>query len=118
MTDLHVDEWIAAYALGALDLDTAERVHSHLGACTRCRDLTLRALHTACALPFSLPLYSAPSELKTRVLRSARDSAGHGDSAADLFAAKAAAANTAPPDRGGATAKTRRAGISATVAWT
>ncbi len=75
MIEPHEDDSIAAYALGALDLETAERVHAHLGACPRCRALTLRALHAACALPFLLPLYAAPADLKARVLGAAQTGA-------------------------------------------
>jgi hypothetical protein len=97
VTEGHEDDSIAAYALGALGLETAERVHAHLSNCPRCRALTLRALHAACALPFSLPLYVAPVELKSRVLHAAQ--AGVVDQAVTTKAATTVvpAKESAPP---------------------
>ncbi|HXT35447.1 MAG TPA: anti-sigma factor [Chloroflexota bacterium] len=76
MNSPHPEDALPAYALGALDLESAEQVHSHLSQCPSCRVLTLRALHGACTLPFSLAAYPVPPEVKERVVGRAKAIAG------------------------------------------
>ncbi|HEY8284992.1 MAG TPA: anti-sigma factor [Chloroflexota bacterium] len=68
MNDEHPNDALPAYALGALDLESAEHVHGHLSQCPSCRDRALRALHGVCTLPFSLTAYPVPPEVKQRIL--------------------------------------------------
>jgi hypothetical protein len=119
VTEPHEDESIAAYALGALNLESAERVHGHLGTCPRCRALTLRALHAACALPFSLPLYAAPAELKDRVLRAAQGSASDRGATTEVAAEAEAPAEqtTIPSMPAPASVQLDRRTIAARPAW-
>jgi hypothetical protein len=115
VTEGHEDDSIAAYALGALDLETAERVHAHLSNCPRCRALTLRALHAACALPFSLPLYVAPAELKSRVLGAAK--AGVVDRAVTAEASTATVVPTKVPALPQEPARQFRTTVPRQVPW-
>ena len=76
MNSPHPEDALPAYALGALDLESAEHVHTHLSQCPACRVLTLRALHGACTLPFALDVYPVPPEVKQRVVARAKAIAG------------------------------------------
>jgi anti-sigma-K factor RskA len=66
----HVDELIAAHALGALDSDEERRVEQHLAECERCR-LELRQFEAvAGALAYTAPPAVPPPDLRDRILAS------------------------------------------------
>jgi anti-sigma-K factor RskA len=59
----------AAYALGALEPDEAERFKAHLEDCVICRDELSAFQQVAGALPMAAPQYRAPRGLRRRVLK-------------------------------------------------
>jgi anti-sigma factor RsiW len=60
----HVDDLVAAYALGALDADEAAAVDAHIRGCRDCeRDLG-NAERTAGMLAYTAPLYSPAPDVK------------------------------------------------------
>jgi anti-sigma-K factor RskA len=62
----------AAYALGALEPDEAERFSAHLDECVICRDELTAFQQIAGALPMAAPQYRAPRALRRRVLTQVR----------------------------------------------
>jgi anti-sigma-K factor RskA len=65
----------AAYALGALEPDEAERFRTHLDECVVCRDELTAFQQVAGALPMAAPQYRAPRSLRRRVLNEVRTEA-------------------------------------------
>ncbi len=65
----------AAYALGALEPDEAERFRTHLDDCVVCRDELTAFQQVAGALPMAAPQYRAPRRLRRRVLTQVRTEA-------------------------------------------
>ena len=65
----------AAYALGALEPDEAERFRAHLDECVVCRDELSAFQQVAGALPMAAPQYRAPRGLRRRVLTQVRTEA-------------------------------------------
>ena len=63
----HIDAW----ALGALDVDDARALESHLSACAACAELADAARHDAAAIALAVPLHASSSALKARVMASA-----------------------------------------------
>lgn len=74
MTD-HVLDDLEAYALGALDQASAERVASHLASCESCRAYAASLAEVVGALPDSVPLREPRPGLRERVLAAARTGA-------------------------------------------
>jgi anti-sigma factor RsiW len=62
----------AAYALGALEPDEAERFRAHLEGCVICRDELSAFQQVAGALPMAAPQHPAPRGLRRKVLRQVR----------------------------------------------
>jgi anti-sigma-K factor RskA len=62
----------AAYALGALDPDEADRFAIHLDSCAVCRDELAAFQHVASVLPLAVPQIPAPKRLRRRLLSAAR----------------------------------------------
>jgi anti-sigma-K factor RskA/putative zinc finger protein len=71
MTD-HVLDDLEAYALGALDHASAERVASHLATCQSCRAEAASLAEVVGALSDSVALREPRAELRERVLAAAR----------------------------------------------
>jgi anti-sigma-K factor RskA len=65
----------AAYALGALEPDEAERFRAHLDECVVCRDELTAFQQVAGALPMAAPQYRTPRGLRRRVLTQVRTEA-------------------------------------------
>lgn len=65
----------AAYALGALEPDEAERFRAHLDECAICRDELSAFQQVAGALPMAAPQYRVPRGLRRRVLTQVRTEA-------------------------------------------
>jgi hypothetical protein len=68
----HVYDELEAYALGALDPASAERVASHLAACKPCRTEAASLAEVVAALPDSVALREPRAALRERVLAAAR----------------------------------------------
>jgi hypothetical protein len=68
----HVLDELEAYALGALDHASAERVAAHLGACHSCRAEAASLADVVGALPDSVTLREPRAALRERVLAAAR----------------------------------------------
>lgn len=66
-----VREQLDAWALGALDGDDAHRVEQHVATCDECRALADGVRDTAAALALAVPLRSASSSLKAKVMAGA-----------------------------------------------
>jgi anti-sigma-K factor RskA len=65
----------AAYVLGALEPDEAERFERHLEGCVVCRDEVAALQATVDALPMAAPQVALPRSLRRRILKDAsRDS--------------------------------------------
>ncbi len=62
----------AAYVLGALDRDEAERFHRHAAACPECRAELQSLAAAARLLPLSAPQLELPAPLRRRVLAEVR----------------------------------------------
>lgn len=62
----------AAYLLGALDPEEAERFRLHAESCVVCRDELFTLQHVVDALPLTAPQYRAPRALRRRVMRHVR----------------------------------------------
>jgi anti-sigma-K factor RskA len=71
----------AAYALGALEPEEAERFRRHLASCTVCRDEVAAFQPAAEALPMAAPEYPVPRALRRRVLRAVRAERGRAPAA-------------------------------------
>lgn len=80
----HVDDLVAAYALGALEADESAAVDAHIRGCATCERALGDAERAASMLPFIVPLHTPP--LDTKVALFARVS----------HAQKAAAASSVP----------------------
>jgi hypothetical protein len=63
----------AAYALGSLEPAEAEAFRRHLEECVVCRDELAAFGRVVDVLPMAVPQYEAPSGLRRRVLRAARE---------------------------------------------
>ncbi len=59
----------AAYVLGALEPDEAERYRRHLGRCAACREEVTSMRPVTDALLVAVPQYRSPARLRRRVLR-------------------------------------------------
>lgn len=68
----HVQDDLEAYALGALDQASAERVASHLAACESCRAEAASLADVVAALPDSVALREPRAALRERILAAAR----------------------------------------------
>ena len=68
----HVQDELEAYALGALDQASAERVASHLAACHSCRAEAASLAEVVASLPDTVALREPRSALRERVLAAAR----------------------------------------------
>jgi hypothetical protein len=68
----HVQDELEAYALGALDHASAERVASHLAVCQSCRTEAASLAEVVAALPDSVALREPRAGLRERVLAAAR----------------------------------------------
>lgn len=64
----HVDNFIDAYALGALEPDEIAWVEAHLEDCPRCRELAREARAVASTLLVDVPLVEPPAALRQHVL--------------------------------------------------
>lgn len=84
----HIDDVIAAYALGALDEDDVVRVEEHLQGCAVCRMDLRQMTEVVGLLPESLHPVQPPPHLKDRVVQAARTEAR----GADIQQLRAAAA--------------------------
>jgi len=71
MTD-HVQDELEAYALGALDRDTAERVARHLAMCPSCRKDAASLAEIVGTLPDTVTLREPTGVLRDRILAAAR----------------------------------------------
>ena len=71
----HVLDDLDAYALGALDRATAERVAAHLAECPSCRRQAAELAEVVAALPDAVALREPPPDLRGRLLTSAREPA-------------------------------------------
>lgn len=71
MTDDHVLDDLEAYALGALDRASAERVASHLAGCDSCRGEAASLAEVVGSLPDSVTLRQPREALRERVLEAA-----------------------------------------------
>jgi anti-sigma-K factor RskA len=65
----------AAYALGALEPDEAERFKAHLEDCIVCRDELTAFQEVTGALPMAAPQHAVPRRLRRRVLSQVRTEA-------------------------------------------
>jgi anti-sigma-K factor RskA len=65
----------AAYALGALEPDEAERFKAHLEDCVICRDELTAFQQVTDALPMAAPQHTVPRALRRRVLSQVRTEA-------------------------------------------
>jgi anti-sigma-K factor RskA len=84
----------AAYALGALEPDEAERFRTHIEECVVCRDELAAFQRVAGALPMAAPQHPVPRGLRRKVLKQV-----HSDA------------------RGASTAATRRPALRTRPAW-
>jgi anti-sigma-K factor RskA len=64
----HLDELIAAHALGALDADAAAAAEQHLAECPQCRTKLAEYRSVAAGLALSVPQASPPPDLRDRIL--------------------------------------------------
>lgn len=64
---------VAAYVLGALDADEAERFRVHMETCVVCRDEFLAFREVVDVMPLTAPAYRAPRSLRRRVRRAVVD---------------------------------------------
>jgi len=64
---------VAAYALGALEPDEAERFRAHMETCVVCRDEFLAFREVVDVMPLAAPAYRAPRSLRRRVRRAVAD---------------------------------------------
>lgn len=64
----HVDDLVAAYVLGAVSPEEAERVKAHLTTCAECRALEDELREMEAALPALAGELEAPPGLKARVM--------------------------------------------------
>jgi hypothetical protein len=71
MTD-HVGDELEAYALGALDRATADRIAEHLGACPSCRAEAAGLAEIVDTLPDTVPAKEPRPALRERLLAAAR----------------------------------------------
>ncbi|HLZ08218.1 MAG TPA: zf-HC2 domain-containing protein, partial [Chloroflexota bacterium] len=72
MTDLHPDDFLAAFALDALTDEEREVVLTHLVGCARCRHEVSLLRSTLQALPMAISDAPAPPlDLRERILREA-----------------------------------------------
>jgi anti-sigma-K factor RskA len=62
----------AAYALGALEPDEAERFRTHIKQCVVCRDELAAFQRVTGALPMAAPQFPAPRGLRRKVLKQVR----------------------------------------------
>ena len=60
----HVDDLVAAYALGALETNEAAVVDAHVRGCPACERALTEAQRTAGMLPFTVPLFTPPMDSK------------------------------------------------------
>lgn len=72
----------AAYALGALEPDEAERFKAHLEDCVVCRDELTAFQQVTDALPMAAPQHAVPRRLRRRVLGEVRSDARHNETRA------------------------------------
>lgn len=78
LDDQHVDDLLAAYALGALEPDEVDAVERHLEHCPHCRARAEEARATAAQLLLAAPLVEPPPSLRARTLDRIRaEAAGH-----------------------------------------
>jgi anti-sigma-K factor RskA len=68
----------AAYALGALEPDEAERFRTHIAECVVCRDELTAFQRVTGALPMAAPQFPAPRGLRRKVLKQVRAEARAG----------------------------------------
>lgn len=68
MQEQHVDDYLDAYALGALEATEVALVDEHLERCTRCQRLAGEARAAAHELLFATPLVEPPPQLRTRLM--------------------------------------------------
>jgi len=64
-------EDIDVWALGALPLEEARAIETHIASCTDCRAFADQATATAASLGLAVPMRSASATLKSRVVASA-----------------------------------------------
>jgi hypothetical protein len=60
----HVDDLVAGYALGALEVDESSAVDAHVRTCSSCEVSLADAQRTASMLPFVVPLQKPPIDSK------------------------------------------------------
>lgn len=115
MDEQHVDEYIDAYALGALESEEVASVESHLEYCARCQQLAAAARAAARVLLYGAPVVEPPADLRARVLQRV-----HQVAMADANHASADAhiGNTlAPANRGDAETLSTEASAGAGQGW-
>ena len=72
MTDHpELENSVAAFVLGAAEVDEMEEVRVHLAGCAECRVLAARLLRAADSLPLATEIVDPPARLKTRILEAA-----------------------------------------------
>ena len=72
MESLTMHDLTAAYALDALDLDETREYEDHLATCELCREELVQLGGAAGALAFAVESPAPPTELRLRILESAR----------------------------------------------
>jgi anti-sigma-K factor RskA len=66
---------VAAYVLGALEHEEHERFREHLASCARCRAEVAELQPVVDELPASVPVTTAPREMRARILTTVRSEA-------------------------------------------
>ena len=107
MIEQHADNYIDAYALGALEPDEVAWVEAHLDGCSRCQELLRAARAVVSSLPLAVPPIEPPADLRQRVLARVHQEAQRNASAPDAGAEQASADTPAP---GGETSGGQRRG--------
>ena len=72
MADETIHDLTAAYALGALDADEAERYEEHLATCESCREELAGLRDPVAALAYGVESPAPPAALRKRILDAAR----------------------------------------------
>jgi anti-sigma factor RsiW len=85
----------AAYVLGALEPDEADRYRGHLRGCAACQEQVAGMRRVADALPMAVPQYRSPSGLRRRTLKAIRPRSRRARPARVAIATAAVAASLA-----------------------
>ena len=97
MIEQHADNYIDAYALGALEPDEIAWVEAHLAGCPRCQELLRAARVVSSNLPLAVPPIEPPADLRQRVLARVHQEAQRAAAAPDPGAADQAPADMPAP---------------------